>query len=940
VVENSSSAIDYGVNKQYFLHEIDAWFIDKKNPDQGLAAHHYGTGPNTKVDVFWNDMTDDPLRAFDLDFKERRVKSLMDEFGQQPTHDWASSYHESQGHVMPLFGTLWEEYIAPVGRTLQLDLREEDFASIISYLSFHLSKYQFKHHSDLNDAHKSLVSQLFKTTMLKGYNFKFASFEQLVRTIHQKSEAVYGNRFFQQSHLPSLPPLIMVFDTMALRNIAERSWDGESKPNYQHIYDTIMRQVSSFVGIEVDDSHNHIPYNFILEITYSGLGLGYDIKTGRAKNPLNGEPLEDPNMVYESLIDRAMIQVRLDLKENHPELVFASCTRLPDVITMQSSGQPGFEETEKTVRRYAVDWTSPYGTLKKVEGWESITTVGSRNSKGTALSTSQRYAPRSESPKPPPVSSGQIYSEAALPAKLRAIHGGLYPQSDIVIADDPAGEIAARTWIDDYVGLDRRRLLDPDISYERWLQEGPEKKLASSVLGELASAIRDINSDFLPNRWTRIETGTGTVVRKSVKWSEERRQKKDERKLQHSAINPKRAEQRLAKSSDRHERLKIWIKTVDASKSPYRVIFPPISIRNHEIRLVIPTTEEDSIANFTVDGRPYLLDHYPMIKRSLFTVTAYEAAAQGDRLLLARVVEEADINAPAGPHGTPLTAACHEGDEREPEVKFLIDSGALVSASTPFITSKLYGRELPTYVTTKLDEPSQMSAYPLVIASAGGHIKIVRVLVQAWKKGEVDDNEKKKVHTFALLEACRNGKEAPVELLLNAGADVNYGEEITSNFQNYHSPLQLACSSTGPDSLVKFLIEKNADVSHESPLRGSLLNPLVAAFVGGRDEIIALLLDKGLKWPKETDPAIKPRTPLHHSTIQRLKKMGGVKDENLFSHNKLPESKQQKESKQRIIPFTHRRKSTNIAQSMGSQQETDQFDQCKCCICMLDEKIL
>lgn len=37
------------------------------------------------------------------------------------------------------------------------------------------------------------------------------------------------------------------------------------------------------------------------------------------------------------------------------------------------------------------------------------------------------------------------FGEEGIASESRAIHGGLYPQSDIVIADDPLAEIAART---------------------------------------------------------------------------------------------------------------------------------------------------------------------------------------------------------------------------------------------------------------------------------------------------------------------------------------------------------------------------------------------------------------------------------------------------------------------------------------------------------------
>jgi hypothetical protein len=78
--------------------------------------------------------------------------------------------------------------------------------------------------------------------------------------------------------------------------------------------------------------------------------------------------------------------------------------------------------------------------------------------------------------------------EKGISAKLRSIHGGLFPQSDLVVADDPFAEIAACTWIDEYVKLDRRQLLN--LPYSEWLmQAGPK----------VVTAVNNLNGPFLPN---------------------------------------------------------------------------------------------------------------------------------------------------------------------------------------------------------------------------------------------------------------------------------------------------------------------------------------------------------------------------------------------------------------------------------------------------------
>ncbi|OKP03801.1 hypothetical protein PENSUB_6810 [Penicillium subrubescens] len=136
-----------------------------------------------------------------------------------------------------------------------------------------------------------------------------------------------------------------------------------------------------------------------------------------------------------------MIEVSLKLRQQYPQMAFSSCTRLSDVY------------------------------IKDVEYSASIQT-------------------------------GELYEKAVgeqgFEQKLRALHGGLYPPSDIVIADDPFAEIAARTWIDEYAKLDRSQLLT--MSYEGWLGQDPEVK----------DAVDNLNKKFLPNNISEPTQGAGT----------------------------------------------------------------------------------------------------------------------------------------------------------------------------------------------------------------------------------------------------------------------------------------------------------------------------------------------------------------------------------------------------------------------------------------------
>ncbi|CAN9163863.1 unnamed protein product [Alternaria alternata] len=217
--------------------------------------------------------------------------------------DFASSYLDVHEKVPALLGTLWNETIQPAGTTIQFDLRDEDFAKAFSYYSFHMSKNRNQYIS-ARGADETLVAKLFRSTMLKGYNKYYQSFSDLHKAISKESIRVYNADFFEVRHLPLFPPLIMVFSLKYIRDSAaeaECAGPESNKESYEHIYDTAWRDISSFVDVEGTG------YNFILEVGFSGLGLGYDRVTKTAYNPRNGVKLEDPGVIFEALIDRVMI---------------------------------------------------------------------------------------------------------------------------------------------------------------------------------------------------------------------------------------------------------------------------------------------------------------------------------------------------------------------------------------------------------------------------------------------------------------------------------------------------------------------------------------------------------------------------------------------------------------------------------------------------------
>ncbi|KAJ6019736.1 hypothetical protein N7522_000444 [Penicillium canescens] len=420
ILDNSAGAIENGINQGFFLHEVDAFLLEKL--DKAFVAHDKSPQRVTSKKEVWDSYS----------FHEIITTPLVTRRVNMATPDFASSYLQTDEKVLGLINTLWEEKLRPVGRTLQIDLRDEDFARGIPYYSFHIAKVPFQF-AQSQGAHKTLVWSMFQSTILKGYNEKFVSFDHLHDEIRRNSRETYGRNYFDLRHLHMLPPLIMVFYADPLIKLAGKTKPkerhGNDRKSYEHLYDIFLEQVKSFIRIGPNS------YNFILEIVHSGLGLGYDrTKPLDATNPLDGEPLIKPEVVFESRVDRVMIDVSLALRKEYPDLLFSSCTRLPDVITSTGKYKAKFQTS--------------------------------------------RLVPLQE-------------GEEGLATKIRAMHGGLYPQSHLVVADDPMAEIAARTWIDEESGLDRSDLLT--IPYYKWLAKAKRKDI-------VAAMEKLTKHDFLPNR--------------------------------------------------------------------------------------------------------------------------------------------------------------------------------------------------------------------------------------------------------------------------------------------------------------------------------------------------------------------------------------------------------------------------------------------------------
>ncbi|AEO59652.1 hypothetical protein MYCTH_2308116 [Thermothelomyces thermophilus ATCC 42464] len=793
IVDNSVAAIDNGIRHGLFLHEVDAFVLEQL--DKAFVAHDKNPSRVTSKVQPWEFY---PIHEI---LKTSLVTRRVEREAKNPDltskqSDFATSYLETDGKIPSLFDIMWRESQKPSGITLQIDLREQDFAKAIAYYSYHISKVSLLY-KDRQGVHRSKGWELFRSTILKGYNKHYKSFNDLHEDVKKKSVEAYGSNYFEIRHLHVFPPLIMVFFAKYLVKLARATPPVDDpqgdRNSYEHIRHTFMNQVLSFVGVGVNS------YNFILEIVHSGLGLGYDIINKTARNPLNGELLTDEGVIFDSRVDRAMIDVSVELRKRYPKLLFSSCTRLPDVITPKGEYK-AWHETSRLVR------------------WDD--------------------------------------GEKGLAAKLRAIHGGLYPQCQLVVADDPAAEIAARTWIDQKSGLDRSQLMH--MTYTEWLARAPE---------DVVAAITKLNNqDFMPNKFG-YPTTPGASGKKRDRTIELNTKI---RSWLEALLSPKpisNLDDWNQYSVDEH-----WHSAEDKSQqaTAYNSQLSIISDddRHHEgVTLTWENRPRNHFSSSTssdpiilhIWGKEYMFENVVDVKRSLASMAAYKAAEEGNEQMVRNLLAiGANIDAFTGFYGTPLAAACRRGHGTV--VKLLLDADADVNMR-------------------------RFSGTPLELAAAAGHRDVVEMLLTVLKRKQAHCDISEKLYTgTALHEASAAGHEAVVALLLDSGADINFRER--------HTALERACHNHCKINVINLLLARGADVN--APGRNfGVRSALESACHCGDLYVTTLLLRKGAVIDFPLDETFTPeivsllvkhkadvnnvtRKPLSESGLKALRDTGRV----------------------------------------------------------------
>ena len=190
------------------------------------------------------------------------------------------------------------------------------------------------------------------------------------------------------------------------------------------------------------------------------------------------------------------------------------------------------------------------------------------------------------------------------------------------------------------------------------------------------------------------------------------------------------------------------------------------------------------------------------------------------------------------PFVTPLWMACEKGHLEI--VRLLVEAGAdkdkaKNSGETPLLVNEI----------ASVSVVHGSGETPLYIASANGHLEVVRLLVE---KGADMDKGRDNGLT-PLLAACYAGHLEIVRLLVEAGADKD-------KVKNDGCTPLLVASITGHLEIVRLLIEAGADKDKADTT--DCWTPLYIASYKGHLEIVRLLVDAGADKDKANDAGLTP----------------------------------------------------------------------------------
>lgn len=165
IIDNSEAAITNGVKQKMYLHEIDSFILGRVN--HAIIAHEQVSGRVTAQNKAWGAISfATTLKTF-LVSKSVNLKSK----------EFAEEYRKTNEKVLGLLGAIWKELLDHTGVTLHIDFKDQDFARIFPFYSYHVTK--------AGSYLDSLGYRLFKSTMFKGTSSFIPRFRSLRKRLRR-----------------------------------------------------------------------------------------------------------------------------------------------------------------------------------------------------------------------------------------------------------------------------------------------------------------------------------------------------------------------------------------------------------------------------------------------------------------------------------------------------------------------------------------------------------------------------------------------------------------------------------------------------------------------------------------------------------------------------------------------------------------------------------
>ncbi|KAK1461968.1 hypothetical protein CCUS01_01558 [Colletotrichum cuscutae] len=238
-------------------------------------------------------------------------------------------------------------------------------------------------------------------------------------------------------------------------------------------------------------------------------------------------------------------------------------------------------------------------------------------------------------------------------------------------------------------------------------------------------------------------------------------------------------------------------------------------------------------------------------------------AAQGGQLDMVMLLLKAKNTADEFDRGgySPLMLAARNGHEMI--VRLLIQAGSNTNAVDKGLCSPLHhasagGSEVIVRLLIEhgalINTYNQAQQSALHLASQGGHSKVVKLLLK--NRADVNANAGE---SSPLQLACKSADYDTIKLLIENGAEVNWGEP---------SPLQLACQNAAYDT-VKLLVENEAEINTENGTDP----PLDLACARSDYDTIKVLVENGARINPEDTGEPSPLYYAFHNNMEAITKL-------------------------------------------------------------------